>query len=177
MGRIIIGNCFSLAGACFMAASCMTRNTRKVFFYQFLECVLAVIASFFFGSLSGAATMVLSAVRNLLVSQGKYSRRTMLVILALVLVCGTAANTRGLVGLLPVVATALYTWFSYTLTDLMGVRYNICLNLLLWVIYGFCILDLSTAISNSITLAMDIAAIFRLHREQRRSDSQDAAPS
>ena len=78
MGRIIIGNCFSLVGSCFMAASCMTRSTRKIFFYQFLECVLVVIASFFFGSLSGAATMVLSAVRNLLVSRGKYSRRTML---------------------------------------------------------------------------------------------------
>ena len=48
-------------------------------------------------------------IRNLLVANDRYTKPMMTVFLILTIVAGVLANTRGLVGLLPVFATVEYT--------------------------------------------------------------------
>ena len=74
MGNVILGNLISLVAAGFMAASCLAKDNRRVFFFQFMECAILAVSSVVFGSLSAALTMALSAARNLIVSQGKLTR-------------------------------------------------------------------------------------------------------
>ena len=106
---MIIGNILSFFAALFMVASCVVKRKQAVFFCQFLECALLAVASVFFGSLAGMTTLVLSAVRNLVVAKGRYTKPVMVAFVILTIVAGLLANTRGLVGLLPVLATVEYT--------------------------------------------------------------------
>lgn len=169
MGNIILGNLISLVAACFMAASCLARDNRRVFFCQFMECTILAASSVVFGSLSGAFTLTLSALRNLIVSRGKLTRPLMILFLLAAVVGGLLVNTRGAVGLLPVIATAQYTVCSYCIRSVKGTKYSIFVNVLFWVVYSFLILDFSTGISDSVILCIDGAAILRMHREEQQA--------
>lgn len=169
MKAIIIGNIISLCAAGFMVASCLVSDKRRVFLFQFLECSILAVASVFFGSLAGATTLILGALRNLVVARDKFTKPVMWFFLILVTVAGLWTNTKGLVGLLPVIATVEYTFCCYYVTGDRETKYSIFVNVLLWVIYSFLILDFSTAISDSIVLLVDTAAIFRLRRKERRA--------
>ncbi len=78
----------------------------------------------------------------------------MTVFLILTIVAGVLANTRGLVGLLPVFATVEYTICCHYIVGEKATKCSIFVNVLLWVIYSFLICDLSTAVSDTIVLLL-----------------------
>ena len=164
---MIIGNILSFFAALFMVASCVVKRKQAVFFCQFLECALLAVASVFFGSLAGMTTLVLSAVRNLVVAKGRYTKPVMVAFVILTIVAGLLANTRGLVGLLPVLATVEYTICCHYIEGEMATKCSIFVNVLLWIVYSFLICDFSTAISDSIVLVVATVAIVRLWRSER----------
>ncbi len=127
---MIIGNILSFFAALFMVASCVVKRKQAVFFCQFLECALLAVASVFFGSLAGMTTLVLSAVRNLVVAKGRYTKPVMVAFVILTIVAGLLANTRGLVGLLPVLATVEYTICCHYIEGEMATKCSIFVNVL-----------------------------------------------
>lgn len=165
--NILIGNLVSLVAACFLAASCISRNNRRVFTYQCMESLTVAVSSLFFTAYAASASMLLSALRNWLVSRGKYTKPVMLFFLIAGVVIGVAINVRGWLGLVPVIATAQYTLCCFYVKGVLTTKYSIAVNLLMWVIYSFLILDFSTAISNAIVLVLDIGVIIKMHREKR----------
>lgn len=164
--NILIGNLVALAAACFLAASCISRNNRRVFAYQCMESLTVAVSSLFFMAYAASVSMLLSALRNWLVSRGRYPKPVMLAFLAVGLVLGCAINVRGWLGLVPVIATAQYTLCCYYVKGVLATKYSIAANLLMWVVYSFMILDFSTAISNAVVLVLDIGVIIRMHREK-----------
>lgn len=171
--RIIIGNIISLVAALFLAASCLVKNKRGIFLCQFMECVLLAISSVFFGSLAGTTTLLLSAVRNLIVARERYTKQMMYIFLVLTIVAGILANSRGLLGLMPVIATVEYTICCYYITGIKAIRCSIFVNMAIWIVYSFLILDFSTAISDSIILIVDLAAIVKMHRSEKALLSEE----
>ena len=172
---MIIGNILSFFAALFMVASCVVKRKQAVFFCQFLECALLAVASVFFGSLAGMTTLVLSAVRNLVVAKDRYTKPMMVAFVILTIVAGLLANTRGLVGLLPVLATVEYTICCHYIEGEMATKCRIFVNVLLWIVYSFLICDFSTAISDSIVLVVDTVAIVRLWRSERSGCRREGA--
>ena len=110
---------------------------------------------------------MLSAVRNLVVAKDRYTKPVMVAFVILTIVAGLLANTRGLVGLLPVLATVEYTICCHYIEGEMATKCSIFVNVLLWIVYSFLICDFSTAISDSIVLVVDTVAIVRLWRSER----------
>ena len=125
-GLLIIGNGISFVAAIFMVASCVVKRKRTIFLCPFLECALLTVASVFFGALAGMTTLVLSAIRNLLVANDRYTKSMMIVFLILTIVAGILANTRGLVGLLPVFTTVEYTICCHYIVGEKATKCNLC---------------------------------------------------
>ena len=171
---IVIGNMISFVAALFMMASCVMKSRRATFLCQFAECSLLAVASVFFGSFSGVTTLALSAVRNLVVAKDRYTKPVMYTFLTLTIVMGVLANTRGGIGLLPVIATVQYTICCHYVTGEKATKYSIFANIFVWVLYSFLICDFSTAISDSIVLLVDAAAIIRLRFRERAGCEQEA---
>ena len=166
MGRIIIGNCFSLVGSCFMAGSCIVKDRSRVFFFQFIASGFTTVSCLVLQAYTGAVSMLLCTVRNLLVSRGKYSRRTMLTFCVLSVALALPANTRGLLGLLPIVATVQYTACSYYAATIRAVRWSVLINVLLWTLYNLAVWDFSSAVSNSIMALLCVRDLVQIHRAQ-----------
>lgn len=152
MNNIIIGNCISLVAAVFMAVSCAVKNNKTIFYLQAANCLILAVASVFFGAFAGVTTLLVSAVRNIVVAHGKYTKPVMYLFLVITVILGLITNNRGFIGLLPVIATVQYTICLNLLRGLFLTRITIFVNTLLWVIYSFIIRDFSTACMDSISL-------------------------
>ena len=125
------------------------------------------VSSIFFAAYAASASMLLSALRNWLVSREKYAKPVMFFFLIAGVIIGTAINVRGVLGLVPVIATAQYTLCCFYIKGVLATKYSIAVNLLMWVVYSFLILDFSTAISNAVVLILDIGVIIRMHKEKK----------
>ena len=166
---LLIGNIISFGAAVCMLWSTFSRSRRSIFLLQFFECALLAAANVFFGVYAGVFVLLLSAVRNLLVAKNLYTKPVMGLFLLLTVILSFLTNNRGLLGLLPMLATLQYTVCSLAVTSVKGTRLSIFVNTLFWVVYSFLIYDFSTAVSDSVVLAFTAFNLARIILEERRT--------
>lgn len=159
---ILIGNILSLIAATFMAVSSLAKRRSVIFTLQFFECFILAVASFFFSSYAAIATLLLCAIRNLLTAKDMFGKKMMYIFFVLTAVLGIITNNRGIIGLLPVIATLQYTVCSHIFKGLFLTRISIFVNTAIWVIYSFIIKDFSTGIVDSVVLLTTTFGIIKL---------------
>jgi len=164
---ILIGNLISFGAAICMLWSTFSRSRENIFLLQFFECALLAVANVFFGVYAGVLVLLLSAVRNLLVAKNLYTKPVMGFFLLLTVVLSFLTNNRGLLGLIPMIATLQYTVCSHVIVGVKGTRLSIFINTLFWVIYGFLVRDFSTAVSDLVVLFFTAVNLFRLIHKER----------
>ena len=158
---VLIGNLFAFVAACFTFLSAWSRDRKRIYLYQAAQCFVLAIANVFFASLSGVTTYALCALRNLLLMYERFTPRRCLVFVAAVAGLGVYANNRGVVGLLPVVTTAVYTVGCLFAKQTRAIKYNLIVNLILWAIYDAFILDLVSCAVDSVSAVTALVSIWR----------------
>ena len=156
---IIIGNIISFAAAIFTALSSLSKDTFKVYIFQMVQCLLLAIASIFFMSWSGIATLLICSFRNYLAAREKLSFQITVILLVLLVILGIFVNNRGLIGWIIIIATAIYTIGMYLVHNEIPIKINISINLILWIIYECFILDFSSLIMDLIALVLAVISI------------------
>ena len=162
---IILGNIISFIAALFMFASGWTKDRYRTFLYQILENLVLCAANVCFRSWAGISTLLLSGVRNYLVMKDRYTKRLMYVFVILIIVIGTAINNRGLVGLLPIAATVQLSVCNQYAKTLVQHKWSLFINTAVWLIYDFCILDISSTAAQAIMCILTAVTIVRLKKE------------
>ena len=138
---IWLGHILSAVSFAALAASLFARDTRRLFLLQAADSFLGAFANLCFGGFSGASTNGIATVRNLLKAHGRFSGVIVWVTLVAQVAIGLLVNNRGLLGLLPVVATLEYT-LAVALTDgVRAVKLALLVNILMWAAYGAMIGD------------------------------------
>ena len=161
MDKMIIGNLISLIAAIFTIASSWSRERKRIFLYQAVQCFLLAIANIFFASLSGTTTFALCAIRNLLVAKDRFTGKVCMAFLIGVTTIGLIANNRGAVGLIPVLTTAIYTVACFYVKKTKPVKINIIVNLTLWAIYDLFIRDLVSFTVDTVSAGTAVVSLFR----------------
>ncbi len=90
-----------------------------------------------------------------------------MIFVACVGIIGLAVNNRGLVGLIPVFTTALYTVICLYAKRRVAIKTNIIANLSLWAVYDILISDY---VSFAVDTGSAVVAVFSLLR--RNGDTQ-----
>ncbi len=152
MSNIIIGNIISFIGAIFLSTSCVLKNRKLIFYFQAINCFILAVASVFFYAYAGIAALITSGIRNIVVAHDKYTTKLMYIFLALTVILGIVTNNRGIIGLIPVIATVQYTVCLKIFKTLLLTRISIWINTALWIVYSFIIMDYSTCFMDSISL-------------------------
>ena len=91
-----------------------------------------------------------------------------LFIAALVLL-GSAANSAGLLGLLPIASSCLYTWFL-DVKDEQTLKAVIIFTLTFWVIYDFAIMNYVSFAFDLFSIFTNVMGILSLRRQRRGGD-------
>ena len=158
---MLIGNIISLAGACFTLLSAWSRDRKRIYLYQAAQCLLLAVANIFFASVSGVTTCALCAVRNCLLACDRFTARSCAVFVVAVAALGLYTNNRGLAGLLPIVATVLYTLGCFFAKRTKAIKLNMIVNLVLWAAYDLLVGDFVSAAVDSVSAVTALASILR----------------
>ncbi len=173
---LLFGNIVSFAAACFTLASAWSRDRRRIYLYQAGQCLLLAFANILFGSVSGVTTFALCTARNLLLAYDRaydrFTPRRCWFFVSAVALLGLYANNRGAVGLIPVVTTALYTVVCLYAKRTRDIKLNLVVNLLLWAVYDFFILDLVSCAVDAVSAGTAAVSLFRVQDSRSISEAE-----
>lgn len=164
---MLIGNCISFLAACFTLAASVSQDRKRIYLYQAGQCLLLALANVFFDSVSGMTTCALCAVRNCLIAYERFTGRLCAAFVVSVAVIGVLSNNRGVIGLLPVVTTALYTVVCLYAKSTRAIKLNIAVNLSLWAVYDLFIRDYVSLGVDSSSAVAALMSLFRTAKSEK----------
>lgn len=161
MNRILLGNLISFLASLALTAGCLMKDPKKVYAMQVAENLILVASSVCFGSWSGISTLLVSTARNILLVKGRFDKRMMYVFIVLVTGCGLAVNNKGLIGLLPVLATVILTVCNFYAREIRAIKWSLFVNIILWAVYFFAIRDVISGITQVVIAVVTLASIWQ----------------
>lgn len=132
---IVVANLLSFIGSFLLAYSTFSKSKRNMLIIQVGDCMFNSLGCLFAGSLSGFTTNFISGIRNVVNAKEKNNKYINFLFVVAIIVLGIVANTRGIIGLLPVIASIEYTIWSYLCKTAQGLRFGLVVNLILWLIH------------------------------------------
>ena len=167
MNRLLIGNIISLFGSFFLCASCVAKTKRRVVICQLFQCIILTAAQIVFGKGSGAVSMSMAGVRNLIIASGHYNIFVMLLIASVTLIFGLYFNTAGYIGLVPIFVGVFYTAALYFTKNVRTLKLALAVLLLAWIIYSALIYDIFGFLSNSVAGVLNIMTLVRMLKNEK----------
>lgn len=137
--RLIVANIFAFLAALFMACGTSLKTKKKIVGALVISDVFFIIANTISWSLSAASVNSLALVRDYLVYQKKMTRQINIFLIIAVIAISLLVNTRGLIGLLPIVATVQYGLVVRRAKYPQLVRLSILIATVLWGIHDISI--------------------------------------
>lgn len=165
--NLLIANLISFIAAIFTTKSSLAKDTWHIYFYQVLQCIFLSIASVFFNSYAGIITLAVCALRNYLLAVDKFNHKWFIATLLLLLIPGILINNRGYIGYIVIAANLIYTVGTYFCKKELTIKINIAVDLLMWIIYEFLILDIPSLVADSIALFAAFYSICQLIKTSR----------
>jgi len=148
MLALIIGNIFSLLSAICIAISVIEKNKKEFMYWQIGDTFFGIMANIALYAYAALVISVICFIRNILSYKDKLSIGITYVLLILSVVVGLYANNRGIIGLLPIIASASYTVCIYVTKNEQQMRYALFFNMLLWFVHNFYVQAYPSAIAN-----------------------------
>ena len=96
--------------------------------------------------------------------KGKLTKETTLLLLIISVIVGLCANNLGIIGILPIIASASYTVCIYTTKNEQQMRYATMINMLLWFIHDFYIQAYPSAFASIILCIWTVIQILKNKR-------------
>ena len=142
-------------------------DKRKSYLIQVAQCLTYGVASIFFGMYATAATMVLCAARNAIEAYGKFSLKMCVPFCMVIAFLSFKFNTAGLLGLLPGIATIIYSLGCCLFKSLLSTKFNIFVNLAIWAAYDILIADIPSTMVDTVGALVALVAFFRIRKEEK----------
>ena len=151
-------------GVAFFIASYQIKSNRALFICQMIGCIIFCIQFFIMGAYTGAVSLIINIVRNLLLIKVKDwkwvgSKMTMCVILAMLLAM-TAYTWDGAISLLPLVSVGATT-IGYWTNNAQKIRLSQFIGSPCVLVYDILIRSWGGVLSESITLVSIIVSVIR----------------
>lgn len=170
MNSILIGNLISLGAACFTIASAWSGYRKRIYLYQAAQCFFLAQANIFFNSISGVTTYIICTIRNVLLAYDRFTAKLCIIMVSCVGIIGLSVNNRGFIGIIPVIATALYTIVCFYVKRQPTIKANIIVNLILWAVYDILIHDY---VSFSVDTGSAIVAVISIFHWKNVSEGEN----
>ena len=169
---LILGNIFSFCAALCLAVSVMKKSKKSLIGWQTGDSFLCVISNLILLSYSAMIISGMCMVRNVLAYFNKLSRALTIILLFAGATIGLWANNRGVIGWLPVIASAEYTTCMYLFKSAQEMRYALIANLLMWLIHDAYIQSYPMA---GMDLALSIWTAWQTFKNRRSNQIKPCA--
>lgn len=123
-------------------------------FWQIIDSSFNSISNIFLSSYSGYITNIFTLLRNYLTYKGKFNKKYLVIFILLLVVLGLYFNNKGIIGILPIIASIEYTIFMYKAKTTNRLRIGLIINLIMWGVYNFYIKAYPMFIMNIIIISL-----------------------
>ena len=165
MENLIIGNLIAFTASGLMIYSGTRKKKDEILYIHSVEKVLATLSNIVLGGITGAITSAIGFVRNLLCYKNKLVTKQKLIIIILMSSLSLYFNNLGIVGILPVIATAIYTLFM-DIKDIIKFKILTISTTMLWVVYNFYILAYASIVFQTLQIIANGIAIYKICKEK-----------
>lgn len=135
----LIANILSGIGAILLLYSTFGKKKENILLVQALSATASAVSYLLAASYSAMLISIIAVMRNIIAAKGKLTPSITFAISIILVLLGLCANTRGLVGLFPIVASVEYTIWSARGTTAQSLRWAVFVNLALWLIHDICV--------------------------------------
>ena len=157
----ILGNIFSLLAAICLGVSVFKKTTSGLLLWQILEVILCILSNIALVTYSALTTNSIALVRDIFAYKNKLSTKITIVLIILCVIFGLVANNRGIIGLFPMAASAIYTIFLYLTRNEQQIRFALIINLMLWFVHDFYVGAYPSAIMDVMLSAWTLLNIYK----------------
>ena len=137
-----------------------------------LKCSSALLSIFANIALYAYAALVISImclIRNILSYKDKLTKNITIILIILGIIIGLYANNRGVIGWLPIIASATYTICIYVTTNEQQMRYALIFNMLLWFIHNAYVQAYPSAVANIVLCVWTAIQILRYIKTKKQT--------
>ena len=106
---LIIGNAIALIASLLKVCSGIVKSKKKILCFEMAKCGLAVISNIVLGGLTGAIINAVGCIRSVLCYKEKLGIKEKIVITIISITLCLKFNNIGIIGLLPLLSTTIYT--------------------------------------------------------------------
>lgn len=145
---LILGNLFGGLSSLFLGLSVHKKTKKDMIGFQILDCTCAIISCLFLEGYNGAISNCVALVRNVVEYRGKSTRiftGTLIVITLMLGIFNFTYNEQAWYALFPIIASVEYTIGLTRCKSYTKCKILLLVNLMLWMIYDICILNIVMA--------------------------------
>ena len=147
---LIVGNFFSLCAVICIAISIISKDKRRLIWWQTLDIIFYILSNIVLFSYAGIVTNTISLIRNILAYKNKLTKNITWLLIFLCFAIGIYVNNLGYIGFFAVLASGSYTYFVYATKDKRQMLYALISNLMLWFVHDLYIQAYPAAITDVI---------------------------
>ena len=169
---IIIGNIFALIASIVMVIASYIKNKEKFLILQSIQ-ILFVLSNIVLGGISGAIVNALSVLRNLLCYKNKLTKTWIIIICLLMIVLSIIYNKNGLIGLLPIIASVMFTVTINTKNEL-ALKVMVIISFTLWLIFDYTIKSYVSTLFDAIGIVAAFVATIQLIKLKKSIENKNS---
>ncbi len=174
--KLIIANIFAFLAALFMAGGTSLKTKKKIVGALVISDLFFIIANLISWSLSAAIVNTIAIVRDYMVYHKKFTRPLNAILITAVIAIGLFVNTRGLIGLLPIIATVQYGLIVRRARYPQLVRFSILIATLLWSVHDLSIGLFAPAPIYLMSIIIIARNLLQYRRPKRKASKRIARP-
>ena len=145
---LFIGNIFSFLSALCIAVSAAGKSKKTFMFWQIGDTLFGIVANIALYAYAALVISIICFIRNILSYKDRLTKNRTIILLILSIVIGLYTNNRGVIGWLPIIASASYTICIYITKTEQQMRYVLIFNMLLWFIHSVYVQAYPSAVAN-----------------------------
>lgn len=132
MYNFVLGTICSFLCAILISLSTFSKNIKDIEKIQIFNPIFGALSNFFLCSYSAVVTNMVNVIRNYLAYKGKITRKLTILFIGFYILFGLAFNTKGWIGIFPILASSSYAIFYLKSDNAQILRYGLVLNQILW---------------------------------------------
>lgn len=164
--QLICGNIVALIGSLLMLYVGTIKDRKKIIYIQTIQILAFTISTLILGGYTGTIVNLISIVRNILCYKDKLTKNNKILLILACTVFSLLFNNLGLLGLLPLISTIIYTIYMDVKTAIK-LKLLIIFTVIFWLIYDILIKSYTSAAFDFFSILFHSVTVYQLiHKKQ-----------
>ena len=163
MNPFVIGNAVSMVGCLIMVAIGFLKKKSHILIAQSVQCCFMGFGNLILGGVSGFICNIVTIIRNLVFVKYPVTTKLKIFFIALQFVLSIGSLQVGLIGWLPLISAALFTWYLDT-SSTAKLKIVILCTQVMWLAYDLYYRNYAAAAFDVMTMVSNIIGFFMVRK-------------